>query len=219
MTAADELDLVLILPGEDECATFDALLSGRQASLGIRSVRDEIHKHPRRDSGVYNEAVDMLRPFQRRARHALVVFDHEGSGQEDRAASEVESDLRERLAGSGWADRVEVLLIQPELEIWVWSDSPQVEAALGWAGRTPTLRSWLHEHGKWDRDLKKPPRPRECLLAALYEVRTRYSSAVFRQLAMTVSLERCQDRSFHRVKQLLRRWFADGNTPDNATSV
>ena len=209
MTPVRELDLVLLVPGKDERETLDAILSRRHLSLGIRRVRYEIFRHPRKDGGVFSEAVEVLRSLQRRAHHALAVFDHEGSGQEDRPANEVEADLRTRLRASGWQDRADVLVIQPELEIWVWSDSPQVDAALGWAGRLPALRSWLRERGCWEQGLAKPLRPRECLLAALREARTQYSSAIFRRLAESVGLERCHDESFRRLKQLLQSWFPE----------
>ena len=71
------------------------------------------------------------------------MFDHEGSGQEDKTAVEVTSDLKTRLEQNGWKDRAEIILLEPELEAWVWSVSPHVDEVLGWKNRTPTLREWL----------------------------------------------------------------------------
>jgi hypothetical protein len=207
MTAQFQLDLVLLVPGQDERQSFESLLSARRESLGIAQIQWDILVHPRKDAGVYCECIDVLRPVQRRARYALVVFDHEGSGQEMQPAHDVEQDLRARLANSGWGERAEVLVIQPELEIWIWSDSPEVDRALGWQGRTPGLREWLKSEGLWAANAAKPCNPRKCLLQALREVRKPYSSAVFRPIAEGVSLHRCKDQCFGRLKEILQRWF------------
>lgn len=206
------LDLVILVPGKDEHETFDALLSSRRHSLGIRDVRYWILVHHRRDPGCFHEAPAVLQPFQKRARRALVVFDHDGSGQEQRAAPTVVQDLKERLARSGWGERAEVLLLQPELENWVWSKSPHVDAATGWAGRTPRLRQWLRTRGWWPKEMVKPPKPKECLQEALRHVKMRRSSAIYRQLAENVSLETCSDEAFLFFRDLMRRWFPQGET-------
>lgn len=207
MNEAAVLDLVMLVPGKDERETFDTLLSSRQESLGIREIRYNIIVHPRRDPGCFHEAPDMLQPFVARARYALVVLDYDGSGQEHRAAPDVVRDLKERLAGSGWGKRAEVLLLEPELENWVWSDSPHVDTATGWVGRTPALQQWLRGRGWWPEGVVKPPEPKKCLEEALRQVKMRRSSAIYRQLAEEVSLERCTDAAFLFFKDLMRQWF------------
>jgi hypothetical protein len=78
------LDLVVVLPGDDEMAGIGALLTKRTESLGIRPPSHKLLKHPNRDPGCFHTSPDVLRPYTRQAAHALVVFDHEGSGQEAR---------------------------------------------------------------------------------------------------------------------------------------
>lgn len=202
-----DLDLVALLPGKDDSETLDGLLSQRQESLGVRAIRHELLVHPRRDPGCFLEAPQVLQTYQRRARRALVMFDHEGSGQEDRPPGDVRAHLEGRLAAAGWQDRSGVLIMQPELENWVWSDSPEVDRVLGWEGRTPPLRDWLSQRQFWPPGALKPPRPKETLQAALREVRTPRSSALYRDLAERVSLERCTDASFQQFKELMRTWF------------
>lgn len=209
MNATPPLDLIIVVAGKDDRESLDGLLSSRRKSLGIRDIRYEILVHVRRDSGCFREAPALLQPFQRRASRALVVFDHEGSGQEACPAEEVASDLRDRLRLSGWGDRAEVLTIRPELEVWVWSNSPNVDAVLGWKGRRPPLREWLRNHGLWPRGHLKPPDPRKSLLEALREAQMQRSSALYRRLAEKVSLERCQDEGFKRFKEILRSWFPE----------
>ena len=207
MTGDPPLDLVILVPGKDDRETLDGLLKSRRESLGIRPVKYELLVHQHRDPGCFHEAPNVLQPFQRRARNALVMFDHEGSGLEERSRDDVIADLKGRISASGWGDRGEVILLEPELEIWVWSDSPNVDAVLGWTGHMPRLRDWMSEKGLWQTGEPKPKRPKESLIAALREVRMRRSSAIYRRLAEGVGLERCQDDEFQRLRILLRGWF------------
>jgi hypothetical protein len=207
VTAGDPLDLVVLVPGKDERETIDGLLSARRQSLGMAEIRYELLVHPRRDAGCFHEAPAVLQPFLRRARHALVLFDFEGSGQEARTAQQVTEDLQFRLASDGWEDRVAVVVIDPELEIWLWADSPRVETELGWTGRDRPLREWLHEKGWWGMERRKPEKPKEALERTLREVRIPRSSAIYGRLARRVGLRQCQDPSFHRLLEILRTWF------------
>jgi len=207
MTSGVPLDLVLLVADRDAHEALDALLSERRPSLGVRNIRYEILGHPRHDPGCFHEAPALLQTFQARALHALVIFDHEGSGQDHRPPAEVEEDLRRQLSISGWGDRSEVLLVVPELEAWVWSDSPEVDAALGWEGRSPRLREWMADSRLWPSSDPKPPRPKEGFLAALREARIRRSASIYRQLAERVGLKRCEDPSFARLKAILCTWF------------
>jgi hypothetical protein len=201
------IDLVMLVPGKNERETFDGLLSSRQMSLEIRKVKYEILVHPRRDPGCFHEGPDILQPFQGLAQYSLVVLDYEGSGQEGRPSENVRNDLKRRLETSGWADRTEVLVLYPELENWVWSDSPEVDQAVGWQGRKPSLREWLVGQEWWPKDTAKPSRPKECLEVALREVRMRRSSAIYRQLAEKVGLTRCQDEGFRAFRETMKSWF------------
>ena len=45
------------------------------------------------------------------------------------------------------------------------------------------------------------------MLAVLRETRVKPSAAIFAEAARKVGLDRCQDRSFLRFRQILRDWF------------
>lgn len=201
------LDLVVLVADLDQQEALRSLLDRRHQSLGIRKISHEILKHPRRDPGSFNESPAVLQPYQERAAHALVLLDRDGSGQEVLSVGEIEANLNARLAASGWEDRACAVVIDPELEAWAWSDSPRVDEGLGWAGRAPPLREWLHLQGLWPADAQKPPRPKEALRAALKEVRQRPVAPIFGNLAATVGLDRCQDPSFTRLRAVLKTWF------------
>ncbi len=208
------LDLVVLVPGKDEHEAFDALLSSRRSSLKICRIRYKILVHPRRDPGCYHEASDILQPYMSLAQYVLVVLDHEGSGREMDNPKDVAKELRDRLDRSGWSDRAEVLLLRPEFENWVWTDSPHLDRVIGWEGQSPPLRQWLRSNGRWPEGALKPPHPKECFEEALRHVRMRRTSAIYRQLAEYVSLERCNDEVFLQFKEVLRRWFPQqGESP------
>jgi len=206
-----ELDLVMLVPGEDERALFRTVLTSRPESLGIRRITFELLKSPNRDPGCFHDGPGILKTYSTRARYALVVLDYEGSGRDTLEQAEtpagIADDLRARLERFGWLGRAEALIIEPELEVWVWGDSPHVDRALGWERRDPRLRRWLLNEGLWNQGAAKPARPKECMERALREVHKPRSSALYADLASIVSLERCRDPSFLRFRDIVCQWF------------
>lgn len=207
MSAGDKIDLIILVPGKDEQEALDGLLKERCESLGMAAIGYDFLVSNQRDPGCYQDAHALLRPYLARAEHALVVFDHYGSGQDHREAVEVETEVEGRLSDNGWNDRAKAIVLRPELETWVWSRSPRVDEILGWHGRNPSLRSWLRDHGYWPEGHDKPPQPKRSLLAALREIRRPQSPRLFRRLAERVSLTHCRDDAFDQLSRLLRHWF------------
>ena len=138
----------------------------------------------------------------------MVIFDREGSGQEAADRSDLEQQVELRLSSSGWNDRAAVVVIDPELEIWFWNDSPHVEAALGWEAGDLSLRDWLRKKGWLPEGVSKPTQPKRAVEEALRISRKPRSSSVYQQLAQRVSIDRCVDPSFLRLRQILTRWFS-----------
>lgn len=206
MATAAERDLVILVPGADEQAALEGILARHQA-LGIHPIWAEFQRHPDRDPGCLLRAHEFLRPQANRFRHALVLFDRNGCGQEDKTREELEHQVESRLSASGWGDRAAVVVIDPELEVWVWSDSPHVEAHLGWEGREPDLHAWMVREGFRREGQAKPRQPKEAVERALREARKRRSSAIYQHLAEEVSLTRCEDPAFLKLRETLRSWF------------
>jgi hypothetical protein len=171
-------------------------------------IVSSILTHPRRDPGCFRESPALLSGYVQAASAALVLFDFEGCGSGERDASAVEADLRQRLSNAGWGDRAEVIVLDPELEAWVWSESPHVARILGWQQGAAPLRAHLESEGTWPQGLSKPPRPKEALEAVLRRTRVRRSPAIYGELARTVSLDRCSDPAFQRLRSFLRSRFA-----------
>ena len=202
-------DLVALVP----CANMEFAIRGllwRHQALGIRPLSARILKHPHRDSGCRTRGVELLRNYVGKYRHALLLFDREGSGDESRGREDMETDRENALRRAGWGDAAAAVVLDPELEIWVWSDSPHVADVLGWRSRTPSVRDWLQAQGFLRKGQAKPSRPKEAMQEVLRMAGRPPSSALFLELAQKVSLQRCRDEAFLKLKGLLRRWFGEG---------
>jgi hypothetical protein len=199
-------DLILLLADKNTEASLKGLLL-RFRALRLREVTFDIYVHPERDPGCLLRSHDFLRPFVHQYRHALVLLDQEGCGQEGVDRSVLESGIESRLYAAGWGDRAAAVVIAPELENWIWSDSPHVDRVLGWEGRAVPLRSWLQEKGLLQVGSTKPLEPKRAIELVLRTVRTPRSSAIYLKLAQTVSTERCTDPAFAKLRRCLREWF------------
>lgn len=203
-------DLVCLVADKNMEQAVEGLLS-RHHSLDIRPLRWQTFVHPERDPGCYQHGHELLRSQRARYQKALMLFDLEGCGQEDKEAARIEDEVRGKLFQNGWEEgSAEVVVVVPELEAWVWSESPEVDRLLGWSGRLPGLRDWLQGEGFLVADEVKPKRPKEAMESALYQVRKPRSAATYRRLAESVSLRGCCDRSFRRLVRILRGWFPRG---------
>jgi len=202
---ASRRDLVLLVADTDMRFAFQALLK-RHNALGIRPIAFDIVKHNDRDAGCFAGAHDYLRPLADDYDRALVVFDRHGCGSPAPAPA-IEADVRQRVEQAGWAGRCEVVVLDPELEVWVWSPSPKVAECLGWPADAPTLRRWLQERGLWEPSATKPADPKAAVEQVRHEIGERRSPRLYELLARSVTTRRCSDPSFNRFRQILRRWF------------
>ncbi|HEX3999331.1 MAG TPA: hypothetical protein VHX65_12335 [Pirellulales bacterium] len=179
----------------------------RKESLSIRAVRHKIFVHPESDPGCHLRCQDFLASFTRLYKYALVIHDHEGCGREAIDRVGLEADIENRLASRGWKDRCAAVVIEPELEAWVWSDSPPIATVLAWPDEVGSLRQWLELQGFSNDALGKPVKPKEALERVLRERRTPRSSSIYFRLAATVSLRRCLDPAFAKLRATFQDWF------------
>lgn len=200
-------DLWILVADIDTGATMRGLLTQRQAALGIRGIEFTISKHPQRDPGCRRRAGSFARAFVNDHNYALVLFDKVGSGDEraerQRIQNAVEGDLRR----NGWENRSKAIVIEPELETWVWSTSANVGKVLGWNEGTGVLRDWLREHHLWPDDEAKPPDPKLALKRAMRVKNRSPTAATFMTLAGKVGLGKCKDPAFREVRETLQGWF------------
>jgi hypothetical protein len=199
--------LVVLVADADTKAVIKTLLLKRHQSLGIKPMEEDkdfvIHEHPNRDPGVRTGAVDFLRPFQRDFCHALVIFDHKGCGAEREKPQDLEHELEQELKRNGWSDRCAVIVIEPELEAWVWVGSHHIARVSGL-----TVKALQDLMAKFPQNnLGKPVEPKEAWREVLRRGGRKPSAKIFGELAESVSLSRCQDRAFRKLVDVLRCWF------------
>lgn len=210
-------DLIVLTADQDIAFSIRGLFSRTQA-LEIRQLKIDIFVHPEHDPGCLLGAHDFLRPFVNRYSHALVILDREGCGRGHLSRDLLENELETRLCQSGWNDRAAGIVIDPELEMWVWSDSPHVDTVLGWRERQPALRNWLRTQGFVNADGVKPNRPKEAMRSALRLVSKIPSSSLYLELAQKVSFGHCVDHAFLKLKTTLKYWFSDDSKNQKAES-
>jgi hypothetical protein len=199
------VDLIVLAACKDIGETLKALLL-RHEDLGIRRIRAEVKVHSGHDPAVLRTSHDFLRSYLQMARHALVAFDRDGCGKTD-ARENLEEAVETRLAQNGWKERSAAIAIDPELEVWFWSDSPQVETALGWVEGKARLQAWLAEQGYLIQGQQKPHKPKEAVLSAWRLSRTQRSSSNYSELAARVDFHQCADPAFSKFRRVLKHWF------------
>lgn len=200
-------DLLILIPDLD----YESALSGlftRFPALGLRSFTYDTLINTERDPGCRCKSPEVLRPYVNLFSYALVLFDFEGCGAEHFGKAELETSIERELARNGWGNRSAVIVVDPEIEAWVWSDSPHVPEILNWQGHQQDLRTWLRDETEfWPDDTPKPRRPKEAMLEILRVASIPKSSSIFRAIGERVSVNRCVDPAFNKLKEILSDWF------------
>jgi hypothetical protein len=159
------------------------------------------------DPGLYTRANELLRPLVADYRRAVVIIDQEWEGSP--GAGAIEQQLCAHLIDAGWsADAALALVVCPEADVWLWSESPHSAQALGWPS-WDELRPALEKGGWLSPGQTKPARPKEAAEWALKHATRRAprSAALYRQVASKVSVARCQDTALERLISAMRIWF------------
>jgi hypothetical protein len=197
-------DLVLLVADKNAQFALQGALE-RPEALGIRHLDFEFRVHVGRDGGARRTGPEMLALEHQRFSHALLVLDFEGCGTNLPTASDLEQHLDSRLR-QRWADRAKSIVIEPELDVWMWGSDNALEDTLGWCA-DEGVREWLRDRGFAWHENQKPSRPKEAMEAVLRELRTPRSSALYRKIAGKISLRRCADPAFQRLRRQLTAWF------------
>ena len=199
-------DLVVLAADKDMEHALKGLM-GRPEALSIGPIEADIRVHPEHDPACALRGVEFLANLSGRYRHGLLIFDHEGSGREASAPQELQEAINEEFGGSAWGDRARAIVLAPELEAWIWGDSPHIDEVAGWANRDPGLRPWLIERGYLEEGQAKPADPKEAFQAALRKAGMPRSASLYEKMARRVSLLHCTDPAFLEFRSLLSTWF------------
>lgn len=197
-------DLVLLVADKNAQFALQGALE-RPEALGIKNITFEFRVHVGRDGGARRSGPEMLLLENQRFSHGLLILDFEGSGSDLQTALDLENQLDRRVR-SGWKDCGKAIVIEPELDAWMWGSGNAVEETIGWqSGKS--VRAWLRGNGFTFHPNEKPLRPKEAMEAVLRELQKPRSSALYRQIAGKISLRRCTDPAFQRLRQQLTTWF------------
>lgn len=182
------------------CGPFD---------VDARQGHDVVSTPGLTDGGLFHRGHELLPLYMRTHRHAVLMLDAEWGGSPGAVA--IERDLAARAARVWDADRLDVIVPDPEIESWFWlPDNPHVAAAMGYTGERP-YREVLAAADLWPEDRAKPPRPKEALEHLHRWYGTDVSPAVRRRAAENAAVKHCQDPAFLRLRATLRRWFPVGD--------
>lgn len=156
------------------------------------------------DPGLFERIESYVRPVRFTHSHLVVMIDAEWAGSP--GAVRIRAHIVDGCVRSGWpGNDVVAVVLDPELETWIWQDSPIVESVVGYSGSS--LRRELASSGAWPLESAKPLRPKETLEAQLRRNRIPRSSALYRQIAERISVKGCVDPAFAELRTALQRWF------------
>ena len=214
-----EKDLVVLGADDDVIAVVRTILTERVASLGIKPLKitpADFIKDVWHDSSPAANAVTLLRKFQKTHQHALVIRDLEGSGCEVEGSTHLEETISKALIQSGWeSGQVCVIVIEPELEIWLRFQSQHLEHLLKTKSKDQKASSQINFEKRLAEIVDKnggvtegkPTRPKEVLEDLLRAYRVPWSSSLFQNLSQKESLKTCVTPSFNRLLAVVRDWF------------
>lgn len=204
-------DCIFLVADKQMESVFKGFLKERNnchLSLGTRPFTCEIKAdRAGNDPGLYTRSHELLRPYYRTHQHAVVVLDQDWKAAPE--ASIIRTKIKNDLIGNGWGrDNVEVIVIDPELEIWLWQDSPHI-ANIFQFNYHPylSLKSWLEDKGMWSSTQLKPAHPKKAFELLCIEARIPHSSAIYSKIVQRVSVNGCTDRAFCLLLETLQRWF------------
>lgn len=197
-------DLFLLVADIDMEKALDTLIKRRTQSLGIKNISFDIKRHPEHDSGIYNYGVEFIRTFQKDYQKFILLFDYDGCGSAS-SPEQIRTELLQEAAACGFqSNSVEVIVINPELELWAWKSKYHIGQMIGW--KTSQINSWL-QNNNIPIVKGKPKRPKEAYEGLLHRALVANSSSNFAKLASKIGLKNCNDLAFQLLIETLRRWF------------
>jgi hypothetical protein len=196
-------DLLVLVPDKNTEYLIGGAIS-RHISLGIRPIDCRIIVESGRDGGVRSRGAQVLKIERQRFAHAAMVLDYEGCGatvSPEALEAELDQELR-----PDWADDAKAIVIAPEVDAWLWGADSHLRDVLGWTSATP-VRQWLVSRGFKFSETGKPVRPKEAFDVVCQHVGLPRSSRHYEAIAARLSLTRCHDPAFQRLREAIKLWF------------
>jgi hypothetical protein len=158
------------------------------------------------DGGIHRRAHQLLRRYLPFYQNAIVILDKNFGGR--LPAAVVREEILRNLLHNGWsAECVEVVVIDPELEVWLWQrGNPHLAREFRYNGSV-SLEEFLEAEGLWSSATLKPAKPKEAAGVLLQRYRAGPRIVVYRRIVEHISVRGCQDPAFNLLADALRRWF------------
>jgi hypothetical protein len=205
-------DLIILSADRTAQGMIASLLQRFPQVLGIPAFSWKVIVHDLRDPGCYSFGIEELSDYASEYEHCILIFDHEGCGAEHKSPSEIEAELERKLTNGLWPNRNAVIVIEPELENWVWTNSIHTSAAIGWGNDREGLQSWLIAHKWLAPDETKPKRPKEAMQASYkFKLNSPIPATTFQSIAAKASFKSCTSPSFLKFKSTITTWFQHKN--------
>ena len=107
---------------------------------------------------------------------------------------------------AAWAKHGKAIVIEPEVDVWLWGSDNKLREILNWP-LPGSIRDWLRGQGFQFTNDGKPLRPKEALDAMRAVHKQPRSSAMYEKVTRQISLKRCGDAAFVRLRMQLKAWF------------
>jgi hypothetical protein len=198
-------DLIVLAADKSMKLVVEALL-GRAVHLRFRSISFDAVAHPENDPGVRLRAHSFLRSQLKNYCYAVAVCDRSGSGGERLSRQKIEERIEAGLQTNGWDNRGIAIVIDPELENWMWGDWKATTDALRWVN-VQGLRDWLIEKELLRMADAKPDDPKRALECAAKCAGKRWSGSIHQQIATQARIDGCTDPAFLKLRSTLQNWF------------
>lgn len=203
-------DLLLLAADADAGAFFSSLIS-RGEALGIRPITLDTDRHPGRDSGVVQSGPELLSMRKGQYRRTLLILDHHGSGRDQRMSpSELAASLQLRLDQCTWTHKSLVVVLEPEVERWLWSTGAALARHFGVSQDVLTryANHWCKSVGL-TLDDAKAEKPKELFEGVVRgSLRRTLSPRDFARIGALASVRALSaEPDFVRLRAALRGWF------------
>jgi hypothetical protein len=158
------------------------------------------------DGGIHRRVHALLRTYLPSHQNAVVILDKNFGAR--LPAAVVREEILNNLLHNGWsAECVEVVVIDPELEVWLWQrGNPHVVRAFKYNSAV-SLEEFLATEGFWPSVAGKPVKPKEAAGLLLRRYRAGPPIVVYPRIIENISVRGCQDPAFNLLASALRRWF------------
>lgn len=159
------------------------------------------------DPGLYANAHKNLELHKSKYNHALIVLDRQWNDS-SKTPLDIELYITANMQRAGWArERFEVVVIDPELETWLFQEKDIFLNAFKPFYGAQALRDHLAETGCWPKGQAKPVDPKAAIGAALQFGKSVSRPVLFKNVCSRISVKDCRDTAFIKFKETLQRWF------------